>query len=149
MIQLRAISKSYHRFHAVRNIDLDVENGEAVAVVGESGAGKSTLGRILLRLIDPTDGSYLFEGTDVLAMSTSELRRWRHQVQAVFQNPVGSLNPRLQICRQLTEPYEVVQPLTAGERLRMAQELLNLVGLPEDVAGRYPTSSAVASANVW
>jgi ABC-type glutathione transport system ATPase component len=138
MIQLRSISKAFHKSYAVRNVDLDVESGEAVAVVGESGAGKSTLGRILLRLMDPTSGSYTFDGVDVLAKSASELRAWRRQVQAVFQNPVASLNPRLQICRLVTEPYEVADRLTARERLLMAEELLGVVGLRSDLARRYP-----------
>ena len=82
---------------AVDDVSLDIQEGETLGLVGESGSGKSTLGRLILRLIEPTSGSVVFEGTDVLQASGSELRRLRRDMQIIFQDPFGSLDPRFQI----------------------------------------------------
>jgi oligopeptide/dipeptide ABC transporter ATP-binding protein len=138
MIELRGVDKSYGAARILRGVDFQVNEGESVAVIGESGSGKTTLSRILLRLTEPGAGSYTFAGQDVLALKGEALRHWRHNVQAVFQNPWQSLNPRLRVGRLLTEPVEAVEGLTRRERRRRAGELLELVGLPAHLVRHYP-----------
>src|ERR671934_199699 len=82
---------------AVDGVSLHIQSGETLGVVGESGSGKSTLGRLLLRLIEPTSGSIVFEGRDVLAAGASELRRLRRDMQIIFQDPFGSLEARMRV----------------------------------------------------
>jgi oligopeptide/dipeptide ABC transporter ATP-binding protein len=123
---------------AVDGVSFAVEQGETFAIVGESGCGKSTVARLLLRLIDPTAGSVRFEGRDVPALPPSELRALRGRLQIVFQDPYGSLNPRMTVGEMLSEPlalHRVVPP--EGRRSRVA-ELLALVGLHPQAAARYP-----------
>jgi oligopeptide/dipeptide ABC transporter ATP-binding protein len=106
--------------------------------VGESGSGKTTLGRCLIRLLEPTSGSIAFEGQDIITLGAAELRRRRRRFQMIFQDPYGSLNPRLSVEDALAEPivvHGIARRAEAGDRVR---ELLRLVGLPESAAGRYP-----------
>lgn len=138
MIKLEGIQKDFGRGKVLDQIDLEIGAGESVAIVGESGAGKTTLGRILLRLIRPSAGTYTFDGQDVFALSGRSLLDWRRQAQAVFQNPQTALNPRIVVERLITEPIEVSQRLSSQERASRATELLNMVGLPTRVLRRYP-----------
>jgi len=124
---------------AVDGVSLDVEKGTTYGLVGESGCGKSTLGRGILRLVDPTGGSVLFDGVDVATLQGEELRRFRRRMQMVFQDPMSSLDPRQNVESILTEP---MQAHGAGgkapERAKRIRELLTLVGLPANAASRYP-----------
>ena len=123
---------------AVDGVSFDVQRGEILGIVGESGCGKSTTARLILRLIEPTGGSAFFEGRDVFRMDPRELRRFRRRAQIVFQDPFGSLNPRLTVGDTLGEVLRVHR-LARGRaaRARIA-ELLELVGLSPAHAARYP-----------
>ena len=123
---------------ALESVDLTLEEAEFFALVGESGSGKTTLGRCLLRLIRPSAGSVRFRGEDLAKLSGRKLRRRRRRFQMIFQDPYGSLNPRMRIERILSEPLEVHGTVPRAERPRRVQELLALVGLPADVGDRFP-----------
>jgi peptide/nickel transport system ATP-binding protein len=105
--------------------------------VGESGSGKTTLGRCLIRLIEPTSGSVLFDGEDLLALKPRELRARRRRFQMVFQDPWGSLDPRQRIGAIVAEPLDVFKELGQDKAHRVA-ELLTAVGLDPAFAGRWP-----------
>ena len=123
---------------AVVDFSLRVEAGERVGLVGESGCGKSTVGRTILRLIPATEGSVHFQGKDVLAKSAGEMKALRQEMQIIFQDPVGSLNPRMTVGKIIGEPI-VVHGIAKGRELRdRVATLLKKVGLEPDHALRYP-----------
>ncbi|MDX1683294.1 MAG: ATP-binding cassette domain-containing protein [Phycisphaeraceae bacterium] len=123
---------------AVDGVSFTVDEGETLGLVGESGCGKSTVGRTLLRLVDATDGEVRFGGTDVLAADRGQMKRLRRKMQIIFQDPVGSLNPRMTVGRMLAEPIRY-HGLARGEELqRKVHELLEKVGLAPSYADRYP-----------
>jgi oligopeptide/dipeptide ABC transporter ATP-binding protein len=126
------------RLIAVDNVSFSIAKGEIFSLVGESGSGKTTLGRAILRLVEPTSGSVLFDGTDITTLRPAQMRRARRQLQMIFQDPVSSLNPRLTVRQTLGEVLRVhaVCP-PKGVDARIA-ELLALVGLPPDSADRTP-----------
>src|SRR4051794_16749018 len=124
---------------AVDGVDLAIERGTTYGLVGESGCGKSTLGRAILRLVEPTAGRVLFEGTDVASLSGEPLRRMRRRMQMVFQDPLGSLDPRQNVESLLSEPLRAhgVGGGKAGIAARV-RTLLDAVGLPSAALRRYP-----------
>jgi oligopeptide/dipeptide ABC transporter ATP-binding protein len=132
-------SKQGDPVRAVRGVDLEVREGEIVGLVGESGSGKSTLGRMLIRLIDPDRGTIRFDGIDLLAVKPGELRSLRRQFQIIFQDPYGSLNPRMRVGAAVGEPLTVHKIATSrSERRERVVELLRQVGLDPSAMDRYP-----------
>lgn len=123
---------------AVDDVTFTVYRGETLGIVGESGCGKSTTGRMLMRLIEPTDGSITFEGKEVTALSKTELRRLRRDMQMIFQDPFASLNPRHTVEKILEEPLIVHGIGSKEERKRRVREMLEVVGLGSYHAKRYP-----------
>ena len=123
---------------AVDNVSFDIEQGETLGLVGESGSGKSTLGRLILRLIEPTSGSILYQGKDLLAAGRSEMRRMRRDMQIIFQDPFGSLDPRMRVEETIAEPLVIHEAQSAGGRRSRVIELLRAVGLDESILRRYP-----------
>jgi len=124
---------------AVDGVDLTINEGETLGLVGESGCGKSTLGRSILRLVDPTAGEVLFRGRDILRLGTRPMRRLRREMAIIFQDPFASLDPRQTVEQILGEPLDI-HGLARGRgvRKRRIAEILDLVGLSPDFAGRYP-----------
>ena len=122
---------------AVDDVSLTVARGEVLGLVGESGSGKSTLGRAAVRLITPDAGQVLVGGTDIAALSEDELRKERHKVQMVFQDPYASLNPRQRIMGAITDG-PIARGIPRAKAEAKARELLEIVGLGADAATRYP-----------
>jgi oligopeptide transport system ATP-binding protein len=123
---------------AVDGISFHVNEGETLGIVGESGCGKSTTGKMLLRLIEATDGKVLFKNQDLLTLPPEEMRKMRRYIQMIFQDPYASLNPRHSIERILEEPLVVHGIGNAAERRKKVQEMLEVVGLSPYHAKRYP-----------
>ncbi len=125
--------------YAVDGVSLSVEEGQTYGLVGESGCGKTTLGRSVLRLVDITDGSVNFDGTDLAKLPAEEMRTYRRRLQMVFQDPLGSLNPRQNIESILSEGMAAHGiGGTREERREKIRDILAKVGLPANALSRYP-----------
>lgn len=124
---------------AVNGVSLSIHRGETLGLVGESGGGKSTLGRIIAGLRKPTAGRVQFDGVDLATLSHRQLRRMRRRIQVVFQDPYSSLDPRMRAGELIAEPLVIHRLGNADERQKRVAELLRLVDLPPDAAGRYPS----------
>lgn len=123
---------------AVDDVSFEIQSGETLGLVGESGSGKSTLGRLLLQLIEPTSGSILFDGHDLLAARSGEMRRLRRDMQIIFQDPFGSLDPRMRVDDIIGEPLIIHERLSASARSARVAELLRAVGLDQSAMRRFP-----------
>jgi len=123
---------------AVDGINFSIQPGETLGLVGESGCGKTTVGRSILRLVPATDGVVRYEGDDVFSMNAREMRLIRRKMQIIFQDPAGSLNPRMRVGRIVGEPLEV-HGIAKGDELRTrVEQLLERCGLWKQAADRYP-----------
>ena len=134
----KGMKASKARVHAVNNISFDIYPGETFSVVGESGCGKSTTGRLVDHLLVPDSGEIWFNGQDISKLTEKEMRPLRKDIQMIFQDPNGSLNPRMRVEDLVAEPLLVHTNLSAAERLKVAHELLQIVGLGAKHARRYP-----------
>lgn len=123
---------------AVEDMNLVIKRGETLGIVGESGCGKSTFARLILRLIEPTEGRVIFKGKDLTKLSEEEMRKTRRNMQMVFQDPYASLNPRMRVGNILKEPYIIHGICSEHEAAEKAAELLELVGLDRDSLKKYP-----------
>jgi peptide/nickel transport system ATP-binding protein len=157
LLEIRNLTKIFSGgIRAVDDVSLDIQSGETLGLVGESGSGKSTLGRLILRLIEPTSGSVHYEGRDLLAASSGEMRSLRRDMQIIFQDPFASLDPRFRVEDIIAEPLIIHgnweehdfsraasgasgKTASAAEGLRSrVSELLRAVGLDESARTRYP-----------
>ena len=123
---------------ALDGVSFSINRGEIVGLVGESGCGKSTLGRALVKLEELTRGSVILDGVDLAALKGRKLRQMRRKFQMIFQDPYGSLNPRMTVFAALNEVTSLHFDLSLEERRQKALELLDLVGLPKEALDRYP-----------
>jgi ABC-type oligopeptide transport system ATPase subunit len=154
LLEIRNLTKIFHlqesafggaaqaELRAVDSVSLDIEAGETLGLVGESGSGKSTLGRLILRLIEPTSGSILFQGHDLLKASQQQMRNLRRDMQIIFQDPLGSLDPRMRVEEIIAEPLAIHSHnglrLNRAARRKKVGELLKAVGLDESALLRFP-----------
>jgi len=157
LIEVRNLSKVFAReesifggakaqLRAVDDVSLDIEQGETLGLVGESGSGKSTLGRLILRLIEPTSGTIRYNGRDLLGADRRETRALRRDMQIIFQDPFGSLDPRMRVAEIVAEPLVIhgesgCRPGNRGETRSARErvlELIRAVGLDESALRRYP-----------
>ena len=124
--------------HAVDSVDLTIYEGETIGVVGESGCGKSTLGRCILQLIRPTAGNVLYRGEDITKLNKEQMRQMRRKMQLIFQDPYASLNPRMTVLELIMAPLEAFGIGIMEERVKRVKEIMELVGMPENMMNRYP-----------
>jgi peptide/nickel transport system ATP-binding protein len=123
---------------AVDGVSFDVRRGETFGIIGESGSGKTTIGRALVFLLKPSGGAILHNGIDPLTMPRKAFQSHRRDYQIIFQDPNAALNPRMTIMSSVLEPLELARGGTKTERVTRAREAMDRVGLPQEIAGRYP-----------
>ena len=143
LIEVNGLKKYFKKngktLHAVDDINLTIQKGTTLGVVGESGCGKSTLGRTILRLLKPTEGQVLFEGHDITKASESQMRQYRQSMQIIFQDPYSSLNPRKSVAEIIATPLKVNRMCKSKAELqKRVKELMDTVGLAERLYNSYP-----------
>ena len=157
LVEVRQVTKIFHseslfgkgssEVRAVDHVSFTIERGETLGLVGESGSGKSTLGRLVLRLIEPTSGEIYFEGKNILDANAYEMRNLRRDMQIIFQDPFGSLDPRMRVQDVLAEPFQVHDRLSPAEIRTKTAQLLRSVGLDGSRCSAIRTSSAAGNAS--
>jgi len=130
--------KARQHVRAVDGVSFKIEAGKTMGLVGESGCGKSTLGRALVKLEEPCEGSFVMNGADLSKLKGKELRKARKSFQMIFQDPYGSLNPRMSIFSAIDEVLQLHTDFDKNQRVDRVAELLDMVGLEEDIMHRYP-----------
>jgi ABC-type oligopeptide transport system ATPase subunit len=141
LLQVNELSVSFGRRRPVRvvdNVSFAISAGETVALVGESGSGKTTIGRAILGLVKAESGYLSFDGKPIRDLDARARRELAADLQVIFQNPYGSLNPSIPIGRTLTEPLRAQKRVTTADALEQIAKLLKFVGLPDDAGRRYP-----------
>jgi oligopeptide/dipeptide ABC transporter ATP-binding protein len=148
LLEVRELSKRFtsaggpfrkaRSMHAVNGVSFDLAPGRVIGVVGESGCGKSTLARLILRLIEPTDGAVTFDGDDLLAKTPAQMRKLRARMQMVFQDPYSAIDPRYTLGRAVAEPFEVQGVRPPRPMAEEVAGLLEMVGLNPGLSGSYP-----------
>ncbi|HEY8044177.1 MAG TPA: oligopeptide/dipeptide ABC transporter ATP-binding protein, partial [Streptosporangiaceae bacterium] len=124
--------------HAVDGVSLEIRQGQTLGLVGETGCGKSTLARCVLRLFNITSGRITFDGRDISKLSPRQMRPFRREMQMIFQDPYGSLNPRRRVGSIIGDPFAIHKTATGQERKRKVQEVMELVGLNPEHFNRFP-----------
>ena len=142
-LEIKDLKKFYSvtdgTLHAVDGVTLDVDTGKTLGIVGESGCGKSTLGKTILRLVEPTSGQILFDGTDISALSPKEFHPYRLKMQMIFQDPFGSLDPRMTVKQLIAEPMQIYKTVPSkAELASRVKELMEVVGLASRLEESYP-----------
>ncbi len=143
LVELQDLKKYFKvtngMLHAVDGVTLSIEQGKTLGVVGESGCGKSTLGRTVLKLLEPTAGKIYFDGEDITGYKKAQMRRVRHNMQMIFQDPYSSLNPRMSVQELIVEPIFTNKLFRSkGEAYEKVAELMDTVGLAQRLSGAYP-----------
>ena len=125
--------------HAVDNVNLSIDAGKTLGVVGESGCGKSTLGRTVLQLLQPTDGQVLFNGQDITKLSRHKMNEMRKEMQIIFQDPYASLNPRMTVSEIIAQPMLINHTMNNSiDLFKRVDELMDTVGLAKRLRNAYP-----------
>jgi oligopeptide/dipeptide ABC transporter ATP-binding protein len=145
MLEVRGLKKTFtsglinkRSVKAVDGIGFCIDDGETFGLVGESGCGKTTVGRLVLRLIEPTEGKVIFNGIEVISLGKKALRKLRPQMQIIFQDPESSLHPRMRIEDIIAEPMKLYDLVPEEEREKKVLELIDMVGLNHEHLNRYP-----------
>jgi len=133
-----SFKKGVQENHVLKNVNLKINKGEILSLVGESGCGKSTLANCILKIIKPESGEIFYNNQDILKLDKKETFKYRRKIQMVFQNPYSSLNPKMKIKEILTEPSEIHKIYTKKEMQNWISELINLVGISKDDLNKYP-----------
>lgn len=142
LLELKDIKKYFSvssgTLHAVDGVSFSIEEGETMGVVGESGCGKSTLGRIIIHLLDKTDGQMFYKGEDITDVDRNKLRKLRNEMQIIFQDPFSSLNPRMTVNQIISEPMIIKGGISKKEINSRVVKLMDTVGLSQRLVNTYP-----------
>ncbi len=137
-VQSGKLRRGHDVVHAVDGVSLEVRRGQTLGLVGETGCGKSTLARCITRLYDITSGRVIFDGDDITGLSPRRMRPYRREMQMIFQDPYGSLNPRRRVGSIIGDPFAIHKTASGQERKRRVQEVMELVGLNPEHFNRFP-----------